>query len=154
MTKQNELEVGYDMLLVSDYFHTSIISHQNLKPNTCEPYIIRVFMVCLFEIIMVTSIMYTCNKLLVLTLKLGLNEIKLLKPVSYMSLPTSGSFCLITWHNYTHFRNIFFLTFKHTTQNLYVGRKIHIHGFPKKLLYRQLRQGVGGEQWGKQSCQH
>ncbi len=29
-------EVGNDMLLVSDYFYTSNICEQNLKPDTCE----------------------------------------------------------------------------------------------------------------------
>ncbi len=32
--KRNESETGSDILLVSDYFHTSNISQQNLKPDT------------------------------------------------------------------------------------------------------------------------
>ncbi len=34
--KQNESEVGSDMFLVSDYFHTSNIKSIELKPETCE----------------------------------------------------------------------------------------------------------------------
>ena len=40
---QNELEIGSDMLLVSaqisDYFYTFNVCQQNLKLDTCEPYV-------------------------------------------------------------------------------------------------------------------
>ncbi len=38
MIKQNESEVGRDMLLVSDYSYVSNICQYHLKPNICKPY--------------------------------------------------------------------------------------------------------------------
>ena len=35
--QQMESEIGSDMLLVTDYFYTSLIGHWNLKPDSCEP---------------------------------------------------------------------------------------------------------------------
>ncbi len=46
--KQNEPEVGNDILLISYYFDTSNISQKNLKPDTCETLQDRIYNYCIF----------------------------------------------------------------------------------------------------------